>query len=102
MWSSGLLILLTFFTDLEAQIECWEDYECKLQTITTSTSNIECYGYYSCTNGVLIESTSSGYIECYGSYSCYNSDVIQHTGTDYALIYCMLFYMHVSSYTINN
>ena len=89
MLVSALLFLSTFFTEVQAQIECWEEYECKLQTITTSTSNIECYGYYSCTNAVLIESTSNGNIECYGSYSCYNSDLITHNASSYANIVCM-------------
>ena len=47
-------------------------------TSESGLSNIECYGYHSCTQAIKIESTSSAYIRCYGAYSCADAVLIQH------------------------
>ena len=85
MWFSDFLFFLPHFNQIKGQSECWENYQCQLATITVSTADVECYGYYSCTNAVSIEITSNGSIECYGSYSCYNSDSIQRITSTYSL-----------------
>ena len=78
----------------QSTYECHDVDECALQSMSdtaTSGSNIECYGYFSCTQAAKIESTAAAYIECFGSYSCYQSTLIQHkvTGTSYSRsIFC--------------
>ena len=76
----------------QSAYQCHNAYECALDTIsdsTTSGSNIECYGYYSCAKATTIVSTDNAHILCYGGYSCVEAGSIQHTGTTYfKRIYC--------------
>ena len=74
--------------------QCHNAYSCDLTSIidnsTASSSNIECYGYFSCAQAITIQSTGSADIYCYGSYSCYQAELIQRTSTTY--------YKHIDCY----
>ena len=82
-----IFILKLFVAPFGAR-ECWEEFDCQYESIS-STNDIECYGFSSCINSLLIETTSTGNIRCYGSFSCYNTSLIQHTGTSSVNIECM-------------
>ena len=89
-----LVVLFAWWYGVYGQstYECHDAYECAFDTIsdsTTSGSNIECYGYHSCTQATTIVSTAGAYIYCYGGYSCAEAGSIEHTGTTYSShIYC--------------
>ena len=69
--------------------ECHDSYSCALTAISTTSSNIECYGYHSCAQATKIESTANAHIYCYGGYSCAQATLIQYTGTiNTRHIYC--------------
>ena len=91
----GVLLFYTiyqasYFTLIIGQT-CHNAYECALTEISTSSDDIECYGFHSCTQASKIESTLSAYIYCYGSYSCYQASYIAHESSSssyYRHIYC--------------
>ena len=96
----NLLVLLTYLSPFghyevsgESVYQCHDAYSCALTTMsdtTTSESNIECYGYQSCTQATKIESTLNAAIYCYGGYSCSNATLIQHINEIYFNhIYCL-------------
>ena len=70
----------------QSTYQCHDAYECALAAISDSTttgSNIECYGYHSCTQAPTIVSTATAHIMCFGGYSCAEAGSIEHTGTSY-------------------
>ena len=104
MLSIAIISLIIKFLVSNAGQVCHNAYECALTLIsdnTTDNSNIECYGYHSCSNCNLIESSATANIQCHGSFSCYNSSVIQITGTVYSQqINCMFMYDITSNYIL--
>ena len=75
----------------QSSYRCHDAYECQLDTISDSSSsgsNIECYGYYSCTQATRITSSGNAYIYCYGGYSCAEAGSIEHTGSSERHILC--------------
>ena len=75
----------------QSTYECHNASECALAAISDSTttgSNIECYGYHSCTQATTILSTANAHIFCYGGYSCVEAESIEHTGTSYTRDIC--------------
>ena len=52
-----------------------------VDSATNSASDIQCYGYNSCSEAVKIESLGSAFIHCYGSFSCYDAQLIQRPNT---------------------
>ena len=86
--------ILGLFTTGQASLQCYLDYECELQSVSRNDT-VECYGFSSCINSILIETISQALIECSGSYSCYNSSLIHHNDHNQtANIMCMFNTMH--------
>ena len=78
-----LLLWISKITTILAQISCHDAFECALTVIfadnTTSSGDgdIECYGYHSCSECDLIETTNDdATLKCFGSFSCYNATLI--------------------------
>ena len=72
-----------------AQTQCHLEEECIFATLSSSTDDIECYGYRSCEQASSITSTNGAYIWCDGAYSCYKALIIQTTSTsDVATLNC--------------
>ena len=86
-----LLILFAFcfkvivFTRLViGQHSCHEDASCFGDTISTS-SDVQCYGYLSCSTASI--ASSGSYVYCDGSYSCFNTTHLIATSSSTDL-YC--------------
>ena len=60
---------------------CYQERSCASQTITNNGGTISCYGFASCYNSSIID-TSDNDIDCHGSYSCYNAEIITHIKND--------------------
>ena len=74
--------VLPFIRMIRAQYSCHDDASCLGDIISTS-SNVECYGYLSCSTASIV--TSDSYLYCDGSYSCFKAT--QLIGTS-AYLYC--------------
>ena len=100
LFGFGYVLLCFWFDFLSAvsgSITCYDGYSCASSNISTSSSNddIECYGYFSCSNAGLIESIgSSTEILCAGSYSCYQAKLIisNHSSSTASNILCIGLY----------
>lgn len=78
--SFELWFLVVLFGCIDATSKCHDSHECALvDVISNATSEVECYGHYSCAQAGLIETIGSYEIQCFGSYSCYKADLIQRT-----------------------
>ena len=95
-----LLLWISKFSIVISQISCHDAYECASTilsdtdntTFTSEGGNIECYGYHSCRECDLIESTNDDTnIDCYGSFSCYNSTLITSDSGDIKCMYYVLY-----------
>ena len=88
-----LLFLAIFATALnvnsinsQTTSSCHDAYSCMFMSISNiSSTNIECYGYFSCSETTKLEIVDNQFIYCYGSFSCYKSNLI----TSNNHIYCM-------------
>ena len=63
--------------------QCRDGYSCSFGSITVNTTtDIECYGHFSCTQSNIssISSSTTSFIECHGSFSCYKSPHLLYNG----------------------
>lgn len=83
-----LLSLCCLFISSNSQYECHEFESCaSTSVISSTTEDIECWGYRSCIHVGTIESTIDGEIDCLGSYSCYKTDSLISYNTSSTSIY---------------
>ena len=63
-------IILTLTTSQHA---CHEESSCLADSISTSTADVQCYGYLSCSEASILTSDPFADVDCDGSYSCYKA-----------------------------
>ena len=87
-------IWLLFFINiwLNESLYCHDAYSCALKPVVSNVTNIQCWGYFSCSESPTITSNHHR-IECYGSFSCYKANLIEHSGSQFSAIHCLLIFI---------
>lgn len=76
MYSRIILFLILAGTKIKkTNSQCSDAYSCALSTLTSTT--VDCYGYYSCTQAQVGFGNSITYANCHGSFSCYEAGLLQ-------------------------
>ena len=74
---SLLFFFISFYSSHHVTSKtCDSAYSCAKEAVSSSTSEIECRGYHSCSEATSIVQNATENIQCDGSYSCYKSNKI--------------------------